>query len=702
MAVAALRRALMEYVVEGLQDNPPSLGDPVLSPLIALMPRGNATSHLNILSQLEGREEPAPVLLSTLYPTTTDPLAVLHSLARDPATLFDAYTSAARRTASEVRGRLHEPGVSLYHEFKVLSALGHVVEGNPNGIADGCTVILGDFPGIQKMIYTVTSKGAAKTVRGRSFFLQLLTDCVVYRLLADLGDLPITNALITAGGRFSVVAPAGVISRVEEVNRIINRALLKRFFGDITLTLSAAHLSIEQVIQGNFPQMPPKRPFRTLLDDQEDFESVFGTFGAGSKYSCAVSRREPTSEELEEAVQAGSEWIAPENRAFRTLADALADVQGQEGYLVYSPHISAQAPDYVRLLHDICGWSCQVVQRSHLTHHRHPDQVVLRLGSGAFDPAVAQGFRFFALHTPLTMPSDVEWRAAHPDGEEPPRMRDIRSFDLLAGARATGTFVRLGVLRMDVDSLGDVFGRTLTLTQRVSASDALSLFFESYLPVLCAQIEQETDRPNALYLIYGGGDDLFVVGEWDLLPEFAQRLHDHFDIFSGGTLTISAGIVLVPLHFPFYRAADVAGSALEEHAKAFANGRKNAVHFMGVTTGWAADEDWSQLTEMHARIRRLEDEIGTSSITHNIYRIYTRWNSEHNPGKRITVGRYTWQAAYQIARLKSRYKQHAAEIDSLMKTLLSARLIYLSGAAARWAEYERRIHDSHGMEQTND
>src|SRR5690606_3604014 len=135
----------------------------------------------------------------------------------------------------------------------------------------------------------------------------------------------------------------------------------------------------------------------------------------------------------------------------------------------------------------------------------------------------------------------VWWRDRHPD--ERIRLNDIRNFDLLA-ARRTPELARLGALRMDVDSLGTLFqgkDHPLTLTQRMAASDALSLFFEGYLRELCLDLERRAGREHSLYLLYGGGDDLFMVGEWDLMPGLANEIRDAFSDYTQGQMSISAG-----------------------------------------------------------------------------------------------------------------------------------------------------------------
>ena len=44
-------------------------------------------------------------------------------------------------------------------------------------------LVSGDFSGIQDTVYTISSKGALKSLRARSFMLELLTEHIVYEIL---------------------------------------------------------------------------------------------------------------------------------------------------------------------------------------------------------------------------------------------------------------------------------------------------------------------------------------------------------------------------------------------------------------------------------------------------------------------------------------------------------------------------------------
>ncbi len=64
----------------------------------------------------------------------------------------------------------------------------------------------GDLSGVQSFLYTLTAAGATKQLRGRSFYLQLLTEACAQYLLRAAG-LPLTNLLYAGGGRFYALLP---------------------------------------------------------------------------------------------------------------------------------------------------------------------------------------------------------------------------------------------------------------------------------------------------------------------------------------------------------------------------------------------------------------------------------------------------------------------------------------------------------------
>ncbi len=731
-----VRCALVSSVLTPLKMESPYPGDPgVLEEVRRCLPvtPKRAASLEQILTALDSRApgvgQPAVVLSDPGQYVRRDNAqsARIGLPTSDPGVDFDRWAAVLQRLAFAVPATTGEPGVSLYHEFKLLSALAHAALLNPDRKADQFVLVSGDFPGVQKTIYTIGSDGATKGVRGRSFFLQLLADCVVRRLLQDVSEalggaldhLSLTNALYIAGGNFLLLLPAGAAAVVEATTTAINRALLEVFFGDLSLVTASEPISARQItapddVRGVLEKVHAamgRRKMQPLADialaDEAGWKQVFDSQGTGGQFACLISQREPRpGRELAEAQRAerdGQPWVAPEQQAFKQLAIDLA----RGHFLVFEPVLPGRVKEYhySEILHRLTGWSCQVVDdlpRGPLATR----SCILRLNEIEFNPDSEHGFRLLAAHTPRVRAKDEDWwakRYPDPDAQlekgedQPPKAGDIRNFEMLAyQSPRTAAFARLGVLRMDVDNLGDVFKSRLkpeTLTRLIAASDALGLFFDGYLPQMCEKLQAEEGRDESLYLIYGGGDDLFIVGEWDVLPKLAQEIHDEFAQYSNYSLSISAGIVLVPNHFPFYRAADDAKGMLDE-AK-HRRDAKDSIGFLGEVYGWKSDsvepEAWAVLTEEQTALKEIAAKIDSDTVSQNVIRIYMTWEKDKDRGEKyIEFGPYLWLAAYQLTRLAGHHEEVSGEITALQKRLLTKKHIGLMGSAARWTVLERR------------
>ena len=86
------------------------------------------------------------------------------------------------------------------------------------------------FSGIQKFIYTVSTDGALKSLRSRSFFLELLMEHYVDELLAAC-QLSRVNLLFHGGGQCHLLLPkTGAVEEALAVwNRKFNNWLIQEF-----------------------------------------------------------------------------------------------------------------------------------------------------------------------------------------------------------------------------------------------------------------------------------------------------------------------------------------------------------------------------------------------------------------------------------------------------------------------------------------
>lgn len=136
---------------------------------------------------------------------------------------------------------------------------------------------------------------------------------------------------------------------------------------------------------------------------------------------------------------------------------------------------------------------------------------------------------------------------------------------------------RIGVLRADVDNLGQSFVRGFSkedssLTRSAVFSRNMSLFFKYHINYLLENGEFSITGETKLIkrktlIVYSGGDDIFVVGAWDDIIGFSLDLVKSLEKFTLNSLTISAGLGIFEEKFPIKSMAEITGE-LEEYAKA--------------------------------------------------------------------------------------------------------------------------------------
>jgi CRISPR-associated protein Csm1 len=149
------------------------------------------------------------------------------------------------------------------------------------------------------------------------------------------------------------------------------------------------------------------------------------------------------------------------------------------------------------------------------------------------------------------------------------------------------------VLRADVDDLGATFVSGLpddkvSISRTSTLSRSLSVFFKSRINEILQQGGYQVQ------IIYSGGDDLFIIGNWSDILYAAIDIRNSLDAFTGnGSLTLSAGIGMFDATYPIARMASEVG-LLEDAAKGYIQtnegSSKNAVALWSVQTVFGWDE----------------------------------------------------------------------------------------------------------------
>lgn len=438
-----------------------------------------------------------------------------------------------------------------------------------------------DISGIQKFTYTIASKDAAKMLRSRSFYLEILMESFIDDILFELG-LSRANLIYSGGGHCYMLLPntAPVKEKLDEAISSLNARLFKEFKTLLFMASACTECSAKE-LKGN------------EASGASGLSQVFARLSV-TVASHKLKRYGP--EEIRALNQAGQELkereciscgavdalTDSENRCktCRDLIDISPDLMVEGSCFV----ISEKAPTVKHIqLPAAFGKSRFLSTATKETAKRltlEDDGIVRIYGKNEF-------------HTGLKYSSKL-WMGLYAARDE---RGGVLTFEKMA--EASQGIKRLGVLRADVDDLGAAFIAGFvrqgenpyvyeTLSRKASLSGQLSLFFKKHLNILLeggAGIEyfsldgKETKREKSLMIIYSGGDDLFIVGAWNEVIEAAVDLKRAFELFTGGALSFSAGIGLYEKSYPISRMADET-EALQGRAKRI-DENKNALSLFG-------------------------------------------------------------------------------------------------------------------------
>jgi CRISPR-associated protein Csm1 len=321
-----------------------------------------------------------------------------------------------------------------------------------------------------------------------------VSEAVAQRVL-DAFALPRVNLLYSAGGNLLLLVPADADKQLTTLQAALSRALLDWSGGELDQALAWATVEASALRQDIRPALDQLRAAQRAARGRP-FASLLGAGGSAEEY---VRLFAPIHHD-----KVDHEPVAD----FDGLARAIAGRTNGPLYLHRRPAATQTGiKGWQGALHALSGGWCYELSTDPRPADARPDQLVDALNAPEAVPDRATGFRWLGLTTP----------------REAGGIRDLN------GIAAVTPMGRVGVLRMDVDGLGGVFGNELkapTLAGVTALSAALDTFFAGWLNVLCEKIERETrlagdappERGDLLYTIYSGGDDLFVVGAWDRLP----------------------------------------------------------------------------------------------------------------------------------------------------------------------------------------
>ena len=180
---------------------------------------------------------------------------------------------------------------------------------------------------------------------------------------------------------------------------------------------------------------------------------------------------------------------------------------------------------------------------------------------------------------------------------------------------------KIGILKADVDTLGFLFSEGLqredrnmgTIARVNTLSRMLELFFNGYLHEIIA-----TKYKN-VYCVFAGGDDLFLLGPWNEMPELAIEINKKFHEYTGFNpcTTLSAAICTANGNGHISTLAEYCEQKLSQVKKRINpvvypdKGGRNGVYFLDEFMVW---EDFETQIAIGRKISSAYRKVGASAI----------------------------------------------------------------------------------------
>ncbi|ADD26995.1 type III-A CRISPR-associated protein Cas10/Csm1 [Meiothermus ruber] len=574
-----------------------------------------------------------------------------------------------------------EPDVSLFDHLRLTGAIAAALWAYHDGKAtvealrdetpEKFLLVLGDLGGIQGHIYRIQGAqtgvgGLAKRLRARSLEVSLAAEALGLELLQRTGFTPLQR-IMSAGGKFYLLLP----------------------------NTEAVHRALDAVRQGweawALQQGATLLPFLAAHPFAPGGFRAFSEVLKAAHQKLVEAKLKPLSSQLSTPyLTSGSTSLRPCRacgvRPAQSATDELCHGCERDG------HMGRLIPKRTEI-----GFFPQDAPRP---HYRFPAWQV------ALEASPAHTLRTRPDFTPAAHPWEVRLLAGHiptlADALRQGRWRDLAEYQAWAkeqglweeeeeGRKADDPLTLaelaefstgakyLGALMLDADRMGEAFatgfkdeeGQDSSSPSRIaSLSRMLELFFAGEVLELIKnpqtyakrlgwdelKAREKAARYPLIYSVYAGGDDLFLLGPWDVLLEFALDLQALYREFTQHpALTLSGGFVLVSPSLPIPLLAE----AVQEAEQAAKNAGRNRLHLFGQGVPW--DELRNLLPWVRDFRRHLEAEGKAGLSSALAYRLLRLWRGHQDEDEARRM-RYKPLLAYALRERNEEIRKHYLQL----------------------------------------
>ena len=486
-----------------------------------------------------------------------------------------------------------EGKTSIYDTYKI-KAVKEVIRTRRKGDTSGQAnlLICGDLSGIQQFIYNISSQNALKNLRSRSFFVELLSEHIVQRIL-DSFQLHRIHLLFSGGGSFYILLDNQDDSceKLAEITHSLETWFAKQFNGRLYAAITSVPFSDEN-LKSHFGSVMKNAAYNLFREKQAKFKRLIDT----GKFEF-LQKCDPSYQGCEicfkddEALHQGKDGFYRCSYC-RTLIEIGALLPrakyvyksakpSKNSIFIENSYYILTDEKYPVNSHDIVWKICQELSELEGVYTEESVPLISPYTRLTKDLPIKDEIKKRENFLKEILQKDeVDDKVRTEIKQEMNSLADdtIASLEWLAESAKGAKLI--GALRMDADNMGKIlqsgFTEGISLERLSALSRALVYFFKIHISRICkSKIENPTNITNKDFkdlskgrnvtVIYSGGDDLFLIGAWSDVAELSLDIGKAFKQYTGNHLdvTLSGGMTLHDQKFPIIQMSQLSAKALK-------------------------------------------------------------------------------------------------------------------------------------------
>ena len=457
-------------------------------------------------------------------------------------------------------------------------------------------ILIGDVSGIQNFIYDdIKSEGAAKTLRGKSFFVKMISDAIALYLIKEF-ELSLTNIILTAGGKFYILLQntEDSMKKIEEIKEKLNNYLYKEFFGQLFVNIVTLEVNGDEIAKKFTKILEKGNRELNWQKDKRFFNQIKGNPIFDVEYR-----------------DDGTTALDRINEKFKEMGGKIPKAK----FIGIRYNHEGDNKNTFQILENMSIQFFKSKEEINTSGKNEKIDIVISLNNIEIVEKFPTILRFISNYAPL---------------EE--NGRSLKSFEGISDV-ATGN-KKIAVYKADVDNLGMIFSIGFKKNKNISDEELekdekekeddfrsisristlsrnMEYFFSYWMNSIFEKgkveiwlrdkIKKEIDLRD-IYVLYSGGDDLVIIGPWDKIIYVSYLIRKNFEQFvtENNEVTLSGGIAISHPKLRIINGIDKAGE-LEEKSKEI-DKDKNALTLFDRSFKW---DEFEKIFEFAERLQRI-------------------------------------------------------------------------------------------------